>query len=106
MKRFILMLALLATMTTSYFVSARNPFAKVSKVEVVNDQTVIFRNVIKIEIITNSADQITYVYDLDHSKPVKAARGSFNVDLPMGDYLVLSNRKITKTDYKTIVENY
>jgi hypothetical protein len=74
------------------------------RVEVVNEQTVIFNGVVKIEIITNNAAQVTYVYDLKHSKLVKVARGSFNIDLSKGNYLVQSNRKITKTVYDVIIE--
>ena len=35
---------------------------------------------------------------------VKIARGSFNVELKRGDYLIQSNRKITKTLYDVIIE--
>ena len=74
------------------------------RVEVVNEQTVIFKDVIKIEIVTNNVAQITYVYDLKHSKLMKVARGSFDIDLSRGNYLVQSNRKITKTVYDVIIE--
>ena len=74
------------------------------RVEVVNEQTVIFKDVIKIEIVTNNVGQVTYVYDLKHSKLVKVARGSFDIDLSRGNYLVQSNRKITKTIYDVIIE--
>jgi len=77
-----------------------------ARIEVVNETTVIFNNVVKIEVRVNerNQDQITYVYDLRHSKLIKVARGSFEVNLPKGDYLVQSNKKITKTDYEVIVE--
>ena len=76
------------------------------KIEIVNETTVIFKDVVKIEVITcrNCEDQITYVYDLRHSKLMKVAKGSFGVDLPRGNYLVQSNKRITKTDYEVIVE--
>ena len=74
------------------------------RVEVVNEQTVIFKDVIKIEIVTNNVGQVTYVYDLKHSKLVKVARGSFDIDLSRGNYLIQSNRKITKTVYDVILE--
>ena len=74
------------------------------RVEVVNEQTVIFKDVVKIEIITSNTAQITYVYDLKHSKLMKVARGSFDIDLSRGNYLVQSNRKITKTVYDVIIE--
>lgn len=74
------------------------------RVEVVNEQTVIFKDVIKIEIVTNNVAQITYVYDLKHSKLVKVARGSFDIELSRGNYLIQSNRKITKTVYDVILE--
>ena len=81
-----------------------NKWISDSRVEIVNEQTVIFRDVVKIEIYSNNPTQITYVYDLEHSKNVKIARGSFNVELKRGDYLIQSNRKITKTLYDVIIE--
>ena len=105
MKRFLLVLALLTTMAMSFTSTAkRADRIPDSRVEVVNEQTVIFKNVIKIEIITNNIDQVTYVYDLKHSKMMTVAKGAFTVDLPMGDYLVQSDKKITKTSYELIEE--
>ena len=74
------------------------------RVEVVNEQTVIFRDVVKIEIMSSNPAQITYVYDLKHGKPVKTARSSFEVNVKRGDYLIQSNRKITKTQYEVVIE--
>lgn len=74
------------------------------RIEIVNESTIVFKDVIKIEIRTNKKDQITYVYDRDRSKLVKVARGSFEVDLPRGNYLVQSDKKITRTIYEVIVE--
>ena len=74
------------------------------RVEVVNEQTVIFKDVVKIEIVTNNVAQVTYVYDLKHSKLIKIARGSFVIDLSRGNYLIQSDRKITKTVYDVILE--
>ena len=74
------------------------------RVEVVNEQTVIFKDVVKIEIVTNNVGQVTYVYDLKHSKLVKVARGSFDIELSRGNYLIQSNRKITKTVYDVILD--
>ena len=74
------------------------------RVEVVNEQTVIFKDVVKIEIVTNNVGQVTYVYDLKHSKLVKVARGSFDIELSRGNYLIQSNRKITTTVYDVILD--
>ena len=105
MKRVLLIFTLLLSLSVSPFVDAKmSSTKKCPMVEVVNDQTVIFKNVIKIEIRTKSKDQITYVYDIGRSKLASVARGAFEVELPYGDYLVQSNRKITKTDYQTINE--
>lgn len=79
-------------------------YEKDSRIEVVNETAVIFRDVVKIEIKTKDATQVTYVYDLVKSKPVKAAKGSFVIEVKNGDYLVLSNKKITKTVYDVIIE--
>jgi len=86
-------------------VQKTNPkWAQDSRVEVVNEQTVIFRDVVRIEIISNSPSQITYVYDLKHGRPVKTARSSFEVNVKRGDYLIQSNRKITRTQYEVVIE--
>ena len=74
------------------------------RVEVVNEQTVIFRDVVRIEIISNNPSQITYVYDLKHGRQVKTARSSFEVNVKRGDYLIQSNRKITRTQYEGVIE--
>ena len=79
-------------------------YEKDSRIEVVNEITVIFKNVDKIEIKSTTSSLITYVYDLNHSKLMKVARGSFNVNLAKGDYLVQSNKPITKTVYEVIIE--
>lgn len=74
------------------------------KIEIVNSQTVIFRDVVKVEMFSNNPYQITYVYDLIRFKPVKTVKGTFTIDLKRGDYLIQSNRKITKTYYDVMVE--
>ena len=76
------------------------------KIEVVNETTVIFKDVLRIEVRSckHCVDQVTYVYDLKHSKLMKVAKGSFEVDLPRGNYLIQSNKKITKMDYEVIIE--
>lgn len=79
-------------------------FEKDPRIDVVNETTVIFNDVIKIEIRTSKNDQVTYVYDLRHSKLVKVARGSFVVDLPRGNYLVQSDKRITRTVYEVVIE--
>ena len=82
----------------------RKWFERDSRIEIVNENTVIFKDVVKIEIKTTNRDQITYVYDLTHSKLIKVARGTFYVDLSRGDYLVQSDKRITKTVYDVIIE--
>lgn len=79
-------------------------WVKDPRVEIVNEQTVIFRDVVKIEITSNNAAQTTYVYDLKRSKSVLVSKGSFTVDLKRGDYLIQSDRRITKTRYDVIIE--
>lgn len=79
-------------------------YQKDPRIEVVNESTIIFKDVVKIEIKTSDANQVTYVYDLKHSKLVKVARSSFCIDLPHGDYLVQSDKRITKTIYEVIIE--
>lgn len=67
-------------------------------------QLLFLKNVDKIEIKSNSNSLITYIYDLNHSRLMKVARGSFNVDFHKGDYLVQANKPITKTIYEVIIE--
>ena len=74
------------------------------RIEVVNEKTIIFKDVVKIEIKTNKIDQVTYVYDLKHSKLVKVARGSFDVNVTKGNYLIQSDKKITRTVYEIVIE--
>ena len=102
MKRVLLILCLLLSMNTATLTTAKMMDKKSPMVEVVNEQTVIFKNVIKIEIRSTSEDQITYVYDIKHGKMANIAKGSFEVELPYGDYLVQSNHRITKMEYQTI----
>ena len=85
-------------------ISKQKWYERDSRIEVVNETTVIFKNVDKIEIKSNTSSLVTYVYDLNHSKLMKVARGSFNVSLSKGDYLVQSNKPITKTVYEVIIE--
>jgi hypothetical protein len=116
MKRFLLITAIL--FTTCVFGSSvyakpakdnlksKTEIIDKSKIEVVNESTIIFKDVIKVEIRVGkrNMDQITYVYDLKHSTLVKIARGSFVLELPRGNYLIQSNKRITKMDYKVIAE--
>ena len=116
---FTFVFALLFNTTTTYAeVASNKELARVEqrlkkhykndpRIEIVNETTVIFHNVVKIEIKNNSNrpnEQVTYIYDMKNSTLIKVARGSFEVELPMGKYLVQSNKKITKMDYEIIVE--
>ena len=74
------------------------------RIEIVNEKTIIFKDIVKIEIKTNKVDQVTYVYDLRHSKLVKVARGSFEVNVSRGNYLIQSDKRITKTVYEIVIE--
>ena len=107
MKKILLIITLLFSIILSSPAKPKNAtkwFERDSRIEVVNEQTVIFKNVVRIEIRTIYLDQTTYVYDLTHSKMVKIARGAFAVDLPEGNYLVQSNKRITRTSYEMVVE--
>ena len=92
------------TTNTELVKTRKRWFEKDPRIDVVNETTVIFNDVIKIEIRTSKNDQVTYVYDLLHSRLVKVARGSFVVDLPRGNYLVQSDKKITRTLYEVVIE--
>ena len=108
MKKFLTLLILLSLSISSFsapaLVRKQKWYEKNPKVEIVNETTVIFKDVIKIQIKTNEPNQITYVYDLRNSKLVKVARGSFEIELHCGNYLVQSDKKITKTIYEVIIE--
>lgn len=106
MKKLILFLILIASLTLGTSCVSSKIFSNSTQYEIVNDKTVIFRNVIKVEVQTcnDCNNQITYIYDLNNSKLVKVARGSFSVEVPSGDYLIQSDKKITNVDYKVLVE--
>jgi hypothetical protein len=108
MKKFITLLLLLCISLSCFsgpaLVRKQKWYEKNPKVEIVNETTVIFKDVIKIQIKTTEPNQITYVYDLKNSKLVKVARGSFEIGLPIGNYLVQSDKKITKTIYEVVIE--
>jgi len=108
MKKITTLLLLLCISLSSFsapaLVRKQKWYEKNPKVEIVNETTVIFKDVVKIQIKTNEPNQITYVYDLRNSKLVKIARGSFEINLPIGDYLVQSDKKITKTIYEVLIE--
>ena len=111
MKKIFLFVCLLSSFIfcnaePSIYERSINKKAKESQIEVVNEKTVILKNVVKIEIITKDKNQITYVYDLkNNSKLVIVARGSFEVDTNMGDYLVRSSKNITRAEY-AFIENF
>ena len=104
MKKFILFLLLCMFIGTGC--NSSKLLSNTTQYEIVNDKTVIFRNVVKIEVQTcNSCEnQITYIYDLNNSKLVKVARGSFSIEIPNGNYLIQSDKRITNVDYKVLVE--
>lgn len=107
MKKFLILFISLCLSISSFsgtLVKKQKWYEKNPKVEIVNETTVIFKDVIKISIKTTEPNQITYVYDLKNNKIVKIARGSFELDLPIGNYLVQSDKKITKTIYEVIIE--
>lgn len=101
---FILLCFSISSFSAPVSVRKKKWYEKNPKVEIVNENSVIFKDVVKIQIKTNEVNQITYVYDLKKSILIKVARGSFELNLPISDYLVLSNKKITKTVYEVIIE--
>ena len=91
MKKFIyfIIAAMCISCSTTQTINGKKKwYESDSRIEVINETTVIFKNVDKIEIKSNTSSLVTYVYDLNHSKLMKVARGSFNVNLSKGDYLV------------------
>jgi len=122
MKKILVMLSIVAMMFTTSVVYAgvasdkdlasverqiKRSYKNDPRIEIVNETTVIFHNVVKIEIRNNSKtanEQVTYVYDLKKSNLIKVARGSFEVELPEGNYLIQSNKKITKMEYDIMIE--
>lgn len=108
MKKFYNLILTLVFVLGMVSCASQKPFeqkwVKDPRVEIVNEQTVIFRDVVKIEITSNNISQTTYVYDLKRFKPVTVSKGSFAIDLKRGDYLIQSDRKITKTRYDVIIE--
>ena len=109
MKKFIILtIAIFTTIFCCYAAGQKQQkkkwYEKDPRIEVVNETTVIFRDVVKIDLKTKDATQITYIYDLKNSELVKAIKGEFSIELKRSDYLVQSNKKITKTVYDVIIE--
>lgn len=71
---------------------------------VINESTIIFKDVDKIEIKSNNINLITYIYNLSDYNLVKIAKGSFDIELKRGVYLIQSNKPITKVAYEVIIE--
>ena len=82
---------------------ASTQYAK--NVEVVNDKMVILKDVEKIAVLTPNPDKITYVYDLNTSRLIKVAQGSFDIRVNKGQYLIQSDSKIAKAFYEAEYAN-
>lgn len=97
MKKTLLALAMFLSMTCvagTKSSTVHSNVDSVAKIEQVNDSTVIYRNINRIE-IKQSKNNIVYIYKMDTSKLVAANSGSFTVDLVEGDYLVMSTKPFT-----------
>ena len=103
MKKFLLCALFLLCASLTVPVSAEPVNGKGNGTELVTRKKKWFEKDPRIDVV-NKNDQVTYVYDLRHSKLVKVARGSFAVDVPRGNYLVQSDKKITKTIYEVVIE--
>lgn len=64
----------------------------------INDSTILYRNVDKIQIITNS-DATTKIFDA-RNHMIYCQPGSFVIQLEQGDYTVVSNKKFAAAQYK------
>ena len=105
MKKLLLVLAL--SLSISCFAGERTSTVHKSnedttKVELVNDTTLVYYNIDKLDIVQTEKSSIVYVYSLDTSKLVAAEHGSFSVDLTRGNYLVISTKPFTSAKTKVI----
>lgn len=73
-------------------------------VEQVNDSTVVYRNIERLEIY-QAETNIIYVYDLKSSKLISVNRGYFSISLAKGDYMIVSTTPFTKAKTEAISEN-
>lgn len=98
MKKYLLLFFIFLTSCAS--------LPKNNHIDIVNSNTVIFKDVSRIEIIAcgKCEDQLTYIYDLNKSEIVRISKGSFVCDSLQGDYLVQSNKPITRSEYKINIE--
>lgn len=71
-----------------------NPY----QIQQINDSTLLYKNVDKIQIISNDATT-TKVYD-KMNNVIYIQSGSFVVQLPQGDYIIVSDHRFTAARYK------
>ena len=98
----------LATALIAFSASADRTLASVNKCEIenpyqiqqINDSTLLYKNVDKIQIISNE-QTTTKVYD-DRNNVIYKQSGSFTVQLPQGDYTIVSDHKFTAARYKKV----
>ena len=98
----------LAAALIAFSASADRTLASVNKCEIenpyqiqqINDSTLLYKNVDKIQIISNE-QTTTKVYDNQNNVIYKQS-GSFTVQLPQGDYTIVSDHKFTAARYKKV----
>ena len=115
MKKVLLALALMLSVTclagekSSTVHNSNNVDATV---ELVNDSTLVYRNIDRLDVFQTSRTNntgIVYIYKLDTSELVAAYKGDFSINLAKGDYLIISTKPFTSAraesllDYSSIV---
>lgn len=72
--------------------------------ELVNDSTLVYYNIDRLDITQKGRSGIVYIYKLDTSELVAAKVGDFTIDLRKGNYLVISTKPFTSAKAKVIEE--
>lgn len=110
MKKVLLALALMLSVTclagekSSTVHNSNNVDATV---ELVNDSTLVYRNIDRLDVFQNSRTNnigIVYIYKLDTSELVATYKGDFSIELAKGDYLIISTKPFTSARTETILD--
>lgn len=110
MKKVLLALALMLSVTclagekSSTVHNSNNIDATV---ELVNDSTLVYRNIDRLDVFQNSKTNnigTVYIYKLDTSELVAVYKGDFSIELAKGDYLIISTKPFTSAKTETILD--
>ena len=107
MKKLLLVLTLMLSITCfagEKSSTVHNSNNDTTTLELVNDSTLVYYNIDRLDITQKGRSGIVYIYKLDTSELVAAKVGDFTIDLRKGNYLVISTKPFTSAKAKVIEE--